>query len=136
MLANADAVYGRDVEGFADLDGCHFSIDISATGDQAGFCDVFVHERLHLVRHDDWHDPAPNSPLYAATTGYPPCHTQPAARTTATTPHWLTRHQVQSLMARRLVTAGASTCRTTAPTTTIWTRSPTPTEGGANACIT
>ena len=97
VLANADQVMGMNVDGFAEPESCRFSIAVAATVAPGRFCDVFVHERLHLVRQDRWHDPMPGSPLTPIVTGYAPCHperTPPRA--------WLTRSAVRALIGRRL----------------------------------
>src|SRR4051812_40694184 len=100
VLANADELLGQDVNGFSVLENCHFSIAVEATIDRGRFCDVFVHERLHLVRQDGWHDPMPNSPLYYENDGYAPCH--PVPTPAAADVDWLTRRQVHSLLERKL----------------------------------
>jgi hypothetical protein len=77
VLVNADELAGRDVDGFAYFWDCAFSIDIAATVSPARYCNVYVHERLHLARGDGWHEPYDHAhPLFSdGTTGgwYQPC---------------------------------------------------------------
>jgi hypothetical protein len=99
VLDDADAQMGMDVEAFATVSRCHFSLDVAVTADPVRFCGTFVHERLHLVRQDGWHDPAPGSPLYPYNVGYVPCQ---AAYSRPAAPDWLTRSEVRALLERRL----------------------------------
>jgi hypothetical protein len=75
VYPDLDAVQGRPVVAYADLGGsCSMAVEEAQLQSPDAFCDTYVHERLHLVRGDAWHDPVPGHPLYTDVLPYAPCH--------------------------------------------------------------
>jgi hypothetical protein len=74
VYPDLDAVQGRPVVAYADLGGeCSMAIEAAQLEGPEVFCDTYVHERLHLVRNDAWHDPQQGHPLYTDVLPYAPC---------------------------------------------------------------
>jgi hypothetical protein len=74
VYRDLDAVQGRPVVAYADLGGeCSMAIEAETLATPEAFCDTYVHERLHLVRDDGWHDPVEGHPLYADVVPYAAC---------------------------------------------------------------
>ena len=75
VYPDLDGVQGRPVVAYADLGGaCSMVVEEAQLDSPDGFCDTYVHERLHLVRGDAWHDPVAGHPLYTDVLPYAPCH--------------------------------------------------------------
>ena len=75
VYPDLDAAQGRPVVAYADLGGsCSMAVEEAQLQSPDAFCDTYVHERLHLVRGDAWHDPVPGHPLYTDVLPYAPCH--------------------------------------------------------------
>jgi hypothetical protein len=75
VYPDLDGVQGRPLVAYADLAGaCSMAVEEAQLAAPDVFCDTYVHERLHLVRGDGWHDPEPGHPLYADVLPYAPCH--------------------------------------------------------------
>jgi hypothetical protein len=65
VYPDLDTVHGRPIVAYADLGGaCSMAVEAAQLDAPEVFCDTYVHERLHLVRGDGWHDPDPAQPLY------------------------------------------------------------------------
>jgi hypothetical protein len=74
VYRDLDAIQGRPVVAYADLGGeCSMAIEAETLETPEAFCDTYVHERLHLVRDDGWHDPVAGHPLYTDVLPYAPC---------------------------------------------------------------
>jgi hypothetical protein len=75
VYPDLDGVQGRPVVAYADLGGaCSMAVEDAQLASPDVFCDTYVHERLHLVRGDAWHDLVAGHPLYTDVLPYAPCH--------------------------------------------------------------
>jgi hypothetical protein len=74
VFPDLDAVQGRPVVAYANLGGaCSMAVEAAQLAEPEVFCDTYVHERLHLVRGDGWHDPSSAAPLFRDVLPYAPC---------------------------------------------------------------
>lgn len=67
FISNVDQVAGAWVGAFVYTPGssCRMYLRPEYAGSNAAFCQIYVHERLHLARNDGWHSLDVSNPLYS-----------------------------------------------------------------------